>query len=282
MRDRSARLAISIVLYHVDWASLEQTLISLNRAITYAKTDNSLRFAALLIVDNDSATLMPAQLLAKLTQCRGSEAINLLSVITGHGNVGYGQGHNLALAHSGTAVDYHLILNPDVILAEDALSQALHFMRQHPDAGLLAPAVIDGQNQRQFLCKRYPSVMDLLLRGFAPIRLRRLFRQRLAHYEMRDKINTNVVWDVPIISGCFMFCRRSLLCRLGGFEPQFFLYFEDFDLSLRAAKLARTVYVAEVRITHFGGEAARKGWRHIVLFGRSAITFFKRHGWSFF
>ena len=40
----------------------------------------------------------------------------------------------------------------------------------------------------EYLCKRYPAVIDLALRGFAPRFVRALFRRRLDRYEMRDRI----------------------------------------------------------------------------------------------
>ena len=85
--------------------------------------------------------------------------------------------------------------------------------------------------------------------------------------------------DVPIVSGCFMFFRRDVLDAVGGFSPDYFLYFEDFDLSLRVSKVARIAYVPAVRIVHHGGDAARKGLKHIWMFTRSAVTFFNTHGW---
>jgi GT2 family glycosyltransferase len=87
------------------------------------------------------------------------------------------------------------------------------------------------------------------------------------------------VFDVPIVSGAFMFFRGSVLRRLGGFSDDYFLYFEDFDLSLRAAEVCRIAYVPSVRITHFGGDAAGKGIRHVSLFMKSACTFYRQHGW---
>lgn len=76
-----------------------------------------------------------------------------------------------------------------------------------------------------------------------------------------------------IVSGCFMLFRTDALKALGGFDERYFLYFEDFDLSLRAQKLGRVVYYPGVRIQHYGGGAGRKGWRHIKMFLRSALTF---------
>jgi len=88
------------------------------------------------------------------------------------------------------------------------------------------------------------------------------------------------VSGIPIASGCFMFVRLNVLRAVGGFSPKFFLYFEDFDLSLRLGKQAALTYVPAVRITHAGGGAARKGSRHVMLFLRSAMTFFRTHGWK--
>ncbi|HET8710499.1 MAG TPA: glycosyltransferase family 2 protein, partial [Spongiibacteraceae bacterium] len=133
---------------------------------------------------------------------------------------------------------------------------------------------------RQYLCKRYPSVLDLLIRGFAPRVVRRFFVRRLASYEMRDILADEVVWNPLIISGCFMLLRSSILTKIRGFNPQYFLYFEDFDLSLRAAKVTQIAYVPSVQIIHYGGHAARKGLRHVLLFVRSAVTFFNSHGWK--
>jgi hypothetical protein len=66
----------------------------------------------------------------------------------------------------------------------------------------------------------------------------------------------------------------------GGFDPRYFMYFEDYDLSLRIAAQGTVAYEPAMRIVHHGGEAARKGWRHVGWFVRSAWRFFSRHGWK--
>jgi len=145
---------------------------------------------------------------------------------------------------------------------------------------MLAPEARNPAGELLHLCKRYPAVLDLLLRGFAPAALRRSFSRRLGHYELRDLPRERASTGVPLISGSFMFFRREAIAGIGGFSDAFFLYFEDYDLSLRAAACGQLAYVPAVRIVHHGGHAARKGLRHVRLFARGAITFFGRHGWK--
>jgi GT2 family glycosyltransferase len=88
--------------------------------------------------------------------------------------------------------------------------------------------------------------------------------------------------DVAIVSGCCMLCKTTSLQKEGGFDPRFFLYFEDFDLSLRLGKHGAVVYLPTMRVRHAGGNAARKGRQHRLYFIRSAVSFFNKHGWKLF
>lgn len=266
------RLAISIVIYESDQSVLMKTLSSLRRAIQRV---DDIASCALICVDNSVHSHLSAD---AIYEALGANLANV-GLLCGHGNIGFGRGHNLAIRTVES--DLHLVLNPDTVLEENTLQAAISYLDAHPEVGLLVPDVRWPDSSRQYLCKRYPTVLDLALRGFAPARLRERFRARLDYYEMRDLIgDQEVVWDPPIVSGCFMLFRTEVLKRLGGFDPRYFLYFEDFDLSLRAGRITRIVYVPSVRIVHHGGYAARKGWRHIVMFVRSGITFFNTHGWK--
>src|SRR5262249_8829364 len=161
-----------------------------------------------------------------------------------HANIGYGAAHNLML--HGTGADYQLVLNPDIELASDALIQAVRWMDENPDIGAVAPGVMQPDGTPAFLCKRYPALFDLWLRGLAPQLTRRLFRRRLERYELRDRIDPvshDPVIGMPLISGCCMLVRRQAIEATGGFDPKFFLYFEDFDWSVRLNKVTQTAYL---------------------------------------
>ena len=47
-----------------------------------------------------------------------------------------------------------------------------------------------------------------------------------------------------------------------------------------ATREAAIAYVPQARIVHHGGDASRKGWRHVAWFVTSAWRFFRRHGWK--
>lgn len=260
------RLTVSLVLYRPDAAQLKATLDSL---VTASRVANVV--PDLFLIDNGGSEAVLAGL-----QLPDDWQVHVFS---GHGNVGFGCGHNLSLDGAG---DVHLILNPDLELAPDALVEARAFFRAYPECGLIAPAVRWDDGRVQYLCKRVPSVFDLFLRGFAPGWLRRRFAARMARYEMQDVIGDAVVWDPPLVSGAFMCFRTDVLRRLGGFDPRFFLYFEDYDLSLRTARETRIAYVPTVKVVHHGGHAAKKGLHHIRLFMHGAALFFRLHGWKWF
>jgi GT2 family glycosyltransferase len=274
------RLFVSVVVYRTPPAVLTATLDSLALAASQAWRQGQVAEVQLALVDNQVDSDSREDLWALLSRpvCRVFPRVALYS---GQGNVGYGMGHNRVMMRSSG--DYHLVLNPDVLLAPMALVEALHFLEAHPEVGLLAPRVDDQNGHRQYLCKRYPSVLGLLLRGFAPTSVQQWFASLLHRYEMRDLLDCDrVVWDFPIASGCFMLFRTRVVHTVGGFSSRFFMYFEDFDLSLRMRRASRTVYVPAVRIVHFGGRASRKGWRHIGWFGHSMFRFFNRHGWRWY
>lgn len=270
----AARLSIAVVSYAPELELLAKNFQHLAAALRHAQQRGLLKTAHITVVDNGPGNTWRRRLEELLAAAQLAASWEVLS---GQGNVGYAAAHNLALHRDSAA--YHLILNPDVWMEEDALSIGLALFAAHPEAGLLAPAAVDAAGKRHFLCKRYPTILDLALRGFAPPQLRHWLRRRLYHYELREQEQDSVLWEPPIVSGCFMLARRDLLEQVAGFCADYFLYFEDFDLSIRLAKISKLAYVPQMRITHFGGHAARKGWRHIALFARSAARFFHRHGW---
>jgi GT2 family glycosyltransferase len=274
-------LTVSIVTYRPDLVLLDRTLRTLAVSLVAAREQELMRAANVVLIDN-TGTRASAVAVIRVARDIFRDADVTMNYLHGHANIGYGAAHNLVM-HGGNT-HYHLVLNPDVELAADALPIAFRFLGEHAEIGVLAPASRRVDGTREYVCKRYPTVLDLALRGFAPRALRQIFRKRLEHYEMRDLVDRvaadETISPIPAMSGSFMFVRRKAIEATGGFDPGFFLYFEDFDWSVRLNRVTRTAYVPAVKIVHHGGGAAKKESRHIGYFVRSAARFFNKHGWK--
>lgn len=261
-------LTISIVTFKPDPIELQTTLNSLADALSGFDRAQ----IAITIVDNS-----PEDTISDLLQTALSSWN--YKIIQGHGNIGFGRAHNLAMEMVG---QYHLVLNPDIQMEPDALQLAINFLTKNRTCGLISPHAVWPDGRRQYLCKQFPAVFDLLLRGFTPSIIRAAFNKRLSRYEMRAETQSDVFWNPPIVSGCFMVFRSEVLQKTGGFDPKYFLYFEDFDISLKVSRLARTAYVPSIKIVHEGGHASRKGIWHVRQFMCSAVYFYRTHGLKIF
>ncbi|MEQ8954961.1 MAG: glycosyltransferase family 2 protein [Gammaproteobacteria bacterium] len=274
--DNHLKLSIAVVCYNTPAAQLRALFDSLAASLETLRRYNSLATATVTLVDNSHQPVSVLRdLIAESTL--GSPEQLVVRILSGQGNIGFARAHNLALENLDS--DYHLVLNPDVVLDRNALVEGVSYLEQSREAVLLSPYTENESGQQQFLCKRYPSVFLFVLRGFFPGFLKSLFAKPLAKFEMRDLDNEQATKNIPIASGAFMFCRSQSLLAIGGFNPAYFLYFEDFDLSLRISKIGKIVYLPSMKIVHHGGNSAAKGWRHIRMFLRSGIRFFNSHGW---
>ena len=263
-------LTVSIVLFHSPLAQLRDLIDSLIDSLSGAAVSN----VQCVLVDHSLDPRYADQCRAVLAEYDACEQIEF-ELLAPPKNRGYGAGHNLAMASlDGT---FHLILNPDVALSPRAISVALETMGVHPDCVLLAPVGSGADGTSLYLAKAFPSVWALALRAFAPIWLRRRSRA-VARYELRDQ-PSEIVRPVPLVSGCCMWVRRAVYDEVGGFDDIYFLYFEDFDLSMRMARYGAVIEHRELTIIHHGGKASRKGARHWLWFGVSAARFFNRWGW---
>ena len=264
---RVSSLSVSIVVYRLDETELALNLNTLRRACEQA----ALTDAALTLIDNSEQGTQARELHA-LAEKTGWP---LASVLSGHGNVGYGAGHNLAI--SASKAPAHLVLNPDVELDVGALRAGLATLAL---SGVVLVGAVgrDAVGNPGYLSKRMPSVWTFFLRGFAPAWLKRRCDAQLAYYEYRDLPNDRVS-DVILVSGAFMLCRTAALRAVDGFDERYFLHFEDLDLSLRIARQGRVVSDPQVSLIHHGGNSASRGFGHLRVFVRSGLRFFNTHGW---
>jgi len=166
-------------------------------------------------------------------------------------NRGFAAGVNLAAARARGR--YLLLLNPDTVVLDDAVSRLLAFAREHPRAGIWGGRTLhtDGSPQPRS-CWGRPTLWSTFCRS---VGLSTVFRRsKWLNPEEIGAWSRAESREVDIVSGCFFLIDRAVWEELGGFDPAFFLYGEEADLCMRAKRRGYSPRVTSTAaIVHHGG-----------------------------
>jgi hypothetical protein len=167
-------------------------------------------------------------------------------------NLRFAKGNNVAIRESRG--EYVLILNPDTIIHEGALDGIVQYADEHPAAGAFGCRVVfpNGINQpvqRPIGTLRSEWCWALCLGGLS--RFSESFHSG-SYANWHGETERTVGW----LAGCFILVRGELLRNLGGFDEQFFYYYEDTDLCRRIWESGHLIlYTPKFTITHLGGQS---------------------------
>jgi GT2 family glycosyltransferase len=252
-------LSVIIVNYNVKYF-LEQCLHAVMMAI---KKIN----AEVIVVDNNSADGSIRMIAEKFPQ-----VILQANIV----NSGFAKANNQAIKMASG--NYILLLNPDTVVQEDTFLKCIEYMNNHADVGCMGVKMIDGKGNYLPESKRSlpsPRVAFYKVFGLAALFPR---SQRFGKYHL-GYLNRDEIHEVDIISGAFMFIRKTALEKTGLLDEAFFMYGEDIDLSYRF-KLAgyRNIYFPLTTIIHYKGESTRKSSiNYVIVFYRAMIIFARKH-----
>lgn len=158
-------------------------------------------------------------------------------------NVGFGKGHNSVLPDlAAMGSEVHFILNPDILLQDGVLAGMAAWMRDHPQAVMATPQLFFPDGRRQDLPRRKPTPWLLLARQLAERFPRGVFAKANDHYLMRDE-DLSQARRIEFCTGSFMAVRTDVLKKIGGFDPAYFMYVEDADLTQKVLREG-TVWLA--------------------------------------
>lgn len=169
-------------------------------------------------------------------------------------NLGFANANNLALKDAEGR--YLVLLNPDAALPPDTLERAVQHMQADPQAGMGGGRLIGADGSPQPSARMFPSLTNelLVLSSLSwKFRHHRFFGR--VERSWADPMQPAVVDWVP---GAFAILPRSLVDRIGFFDPRFFLYYEEVDLCRRIRQAGYAVhYWPDLCITHIGGESSK-------------------------
>lgn len=169
-------------------------------------------------------------------------------------NPGYGGGVNSGVAALDPALDFFLVINPDVTLDPHALDTLVHVIQSDPTIGAVGPRIRDLHGVTYPSARAIPSL-----------------RVGIGHALVGDLIPSNP-WtrkyhassdyenqrEAGWLSGACVLVRRAAFDAVGGFDDGFFMYFEDVDLGYRLGRKGwRNVFVPTATAEHEGGHSTR-------------------------
>lgn len=194
-------------------------------------------------------------------------------------NLGFGAAHNIAIKEAIIqGAKYHFIINPDVYFNKDVISPMVEYMNSNKNVGMMMPQILNDDGSIQNLPKLLPSPYSVLMRKIK--KPRAIYESFISKYELRF-VQENVIYDTPILSGCFTLLNIKAIKEIGMYDDIFFMYFEDWDLSRRMHKKYKAIYYPLVSIYHGYESGANKNSRLFKIFVSSAIKYFNKWGWFF-
>lgn len=218
-----------------------------------------------ILVDNASTDAESREILSPSDSFR---------VIANEKNLGFSVANNQGAREAKG--DVLLFLNNDTVTNMDFVSPVLHQFTVRQDIGIIGPRVNNEDGSLQLSCGKLPSVtreaidkviyklMDVhnpLVRKYAE----RKFRKRQL-----------VEW----VTGAALFIRKVLFSRLGGFDEEMFMFFEDKDLCARALQhSAKILYFPDVSVTHVRGATSVTLRSDAIrsIYRRSQLHYYDKH-----
>ncbi len=208
-----------VVVIVLNWRALRETLACLQGLQRQDYGD-----FAVVVVDNGSDDGSPAAIRA---------AFPRVEVIETGRNLGYAGGNNVGLRRAlALGAEAVLILNNDTILPPDLLTKLVDAAEAHPQAGMFGPTIY------------YAERPSLIWSAGG-----RIDRRNGRTWMLTEA--TTEVRRVDFLSGCALFVRRAVLEEAGLLDEDFFLYYEDVEWGVRAARHGFvSLHVPQVMLWH--------------------------------
>jgi len=189
-------------------------------------------------------------------------------------NLGFGKGHNSILHKLTSENKFHLILNPDVSFHPEILEKLVLKMESNEPLSMIAPRVLNTNNELLYTARRYPSLFELIFRFLG------IFKKFTTTGEYKNQ-NHKQSFSPDFVQGSFMLFKTEDFLRLKGFDNRFFMYMEDVDICKRIDQLGKIkLFYPKVEITHTHRKGSSKELRLFFIHISSIIKYFMKWGFS--
>lgn len=170
-------------------------------------------------------------------------------------NIGYGAAANRAITELGQEVGWVVVANPDIEWQPGALDELRAAAQRWPRAAALGPLI------REPTGAVYPSarLLPSLVRGVGHALLGQVWPSNPASRSYRQSDCAIGERTAEWLSGSCLLLNRVAFESVDGFDPRYFMYFEDVDLGDRLGRAGwLSVYVPTAEVIHLGGHATSR------------------------
>ena len=258
MTDNPLKVSIIVISYNTRELSLECL-----RSVVAQTTP----LYEVIVVDNQSTDGSPDAIAAEFPD------ITILAETENHG---FAKGNNIAAEHA--TGEYLLLLNPDTVVLDRAIDNLVAFAERTPKARIWGGRTLFGDGSLNTTsCWRKLSLWSIFCRATG---LTGMFSgSELFNPEAYGGWDRNSERQVDIVTGCFFLIKRADWETLGGFDLTFFMYGEEADMCLRAAKELNAAprVSPEATIVHYGGASESVRADRVVKILRAKGELIKRH-----
>jgi GT2 family glycosyltransferase len=253
------KLSVIIVSYNV-YPFLDNCLRSVRQAMQGIDGE-------IIVVDNASVDRTPQLVKAHFPDVK---------LIANTDNTGFSKANNQGIAAS--TGEYVLLLNPDTIVSENTFKTCIIFMDQHEDAGALGVKMIDGSGKFLPESKRgLPTLLASFMKMTGLYRLAPKSGKWNSYYS--GNVDENETAKIQVLTGAYMFLRKTVLDKAGLLDENFFMYGEDIDLSYRITQAGYAIYyLPTTNIIHYKGESTKKAsLNYLLTFYQAMLIFNQKH-----
>ena len=191
--------------------------------------------------------------------------------------VGFGFAGGVCLGVEQARGEYILLLNPDTEVLDGAIDKLMLFASQNTQNGIWGGITLNDDHTLDTQHAWSKPTFNTLL--FSALGLSKVFNKSCffnhANYGCWQR---DTVKEVDILSGCFFLTSRKVWHELGGLDPQFFMYAEEADYCLRAAKQGyQPIVTPDARLIHHGGVSHSRFSGKLVKLLKGKVELINRH-----
>lgn len=220
----------------------------------------------IIIVDNSDNNIFQAEKFIKDTK---------IKIIKSSFNLGYSKGNNYGAKFANG--DYLFILNPDTQIIEGSIKNIINFIEKNKNVGAVSPQILDSKNL--VYDEQGASILTPKNAFFVYSFINKLFKKNRFW-----KKYWGVPWDkdkikkVDVVPGTAFLIKKDLFEKLGGFDPNLFLYFEEFDFCKKLKDKGFNNFISpDLKISHKWGASTIKNNKSINYFKKSRFYYFNKN-----